>query len=390
MKVLFTAAAIRSHVTPLLPLARAFRKTGHDVLFATGPELRGLVERAGLGWAELGPDWKPIVQEFEAEVVRSGRSYESSDERVVHISSEVFIRMGGDAAADDVTRIAQQWGPDLIVSTLTEIGGPTAAEVLGIPYAIHGYGPPKAARVAAALLPPISRFKQARGVHHQLADMHFARPYIDPWPTALAVAPDRAFTNPIAMQPEYATEQAARAAQLSQLDPSRTVYVTMGSMFNQVPGAIDRLIDAAAQLDVEAVVTLGEGVAPGSRAPRGERIHLYDFIPQAAVLPWVGAMLSHAGAGGTLGAAANGVPHVMVPFHADQYEIAEGAVAAGIGLAAAAEPTAIADALATVLADSEFKRRAALVAAEMSMMPTADEVVDRVWQAAEQFHLAMN
>lgn len=54
MRVLFSSTWGYGHVFPMVPLARAFRDAGHDVLWATNEPACGQVAAAGLAVAPAG------------------------------------------------------------------------------------------------------------------------------------------------------------------------------------------------------------------------------------------------------------------------------------------------------------------------------------------------
>ena len=97
-----------------------------------------------------------------------------------------------------------------------------------------------------------------------------------------------------------------------------------------------------------------------------------------------------AGPAPALGALAAGVPLVLVPMFADQFENARRIAAAGAGVVVADATGApldarrpigrgaaprIARAINAVLGDTSYRRRARAIAAEMAAAPTAEEVL---------------
>ena len=64
MRVLITAGPAYGHLFPLLPLAGAARRAGHEVVIATGAELAPVVEERGFTVWPVGPSWA------EAEAMR--------------------------------------------------------------------------------------------------------------------------------------------------------------------------------------------------------------------------------------------------------------------------------------------------------------------------------
>ena len=54
MRMLFTFAGGNGHFEPLIPIARAARQAGHDVVFAGQPAMVGAVEAAGFAMVATG------------------------------------------------------------------------------------------------------------------------------------------------------------------------------------------------------------------------------------------------------------------------------------------------------------------------------------------------
>jgi UDP:flavonoid glycosyltransferase YjiC (YdhE family) len=55
MRILLSSNPMYGHINTLLPLALAARRAGHEVAFATGPDLVRYVEQRGLTAWPIGP-----------------------------------------------------------------------------------------------------------------------------------------------------------------------------------------------------------------------------------------------------------------------------------------------------------------------------------------------
>ena len=101
-------------------------------------------------------------------------------------------------------------------------------------------------------------------------------------------------------------------------------------------------------------------------------------MPLSAVLPRCDAVLCHAGTGTTLAALAAGLPLVLVPQGADQFDNARACQRAGAArvlLPDQVTPAAVGEAVSTVLRQDSSERAAALLlATEIAAMPSAAEV----------------
>lgn len=172
------------------------------------------------------------------------------------------------------------------------------------------------------------------------------------------------------------------------LGPHPVVYVSLGTapLFNQ-PMKFAPLLAGLSGEAVEAVVTVGdlnEPAAPGESPPT---VHVESWLPLSPLLPRCDAVLCHAGTGTTLAALAAGLPLVLVPQGADQFENAracERAGAARVLMPDQVTPAAVRDAVRAVLRDDSSERAAArAAAAEITAMPSAAEVVNELMSIAE-------
>ena len=93
----------------------------------------------------------------------------------------------------------------------------------------------------------------------------------------------------------------------------------MGTVFNR-PASFAPLVDGLASAGVGALLTVGRNVDPSELGDVPPAIRVEQFVPQAQVLASCAAVVSHGGSGTLLGALAAGLPLVLVPQGADQFE----------------------------------------------------------------------
>src|SRR5258705_11153089 len=128
MRVLMTTKAGAGHLGPLIPFARAFQRAGVDVLVAAPREAAAMVRAEPLPlWAIDDPPADERAAIFAE--VRS-QSDAAAHGRVVR---EIFARIDARAAFPGVLAACRAWGPDVVISEITEFSGPLAAEVVGVP-----------------------------------------------------------------------------------------------------------------------------------------------------------------------------------------------------------------------------------------------------------------
>ena len=155
------------------------------------------------------------------------------------------------------------------------------------------------------------------------------------------------------------------------------VYVTFGTeVANFAPIGI--VATAFADLDVDAVVTVGRGLDPASIKPHPPNVRVERYVPQRLVLARSSLLVSHVGSGAVLGAAALGMPQLCLPFAADQFENADVVAAAGSGLSLdphEVDGDSVRDSMLRLLDDQSFRARARSVSDEIAAMPEPSEHV---------------
>ena len=128
-------------------------------------------------------------------------------------------------------------------------------------------------------------------------------------------------------------------------------------------------------------MTTGRDVDPASVGPVPARVRVERFVPQAHVFPLCVAVVAHGGSGTTLGALAHGLPLLLVPQGADQFDNAARCERAGAAIVLRPDELTADAVRARSGAFSTSRRTEALrqaVAAEIAAMPTAAEAVPAI------------
>jgi UDP:flavonoid glycosyltransferase YjiC (YdhE family) len=135
-------------------------------------------------------------------------------------------------------------------------------------------------------------------------------------------------------------------------------------------GVLQRVADAAAELPVRAVLTLGPAMHGADLVLAGN-VTAYDYLPHRAVLPGASATVTHAGHGTVMASLAHGVPLILMPMGRDQHVVAQRVVARGAGIVVdeRAEAPDIAHALERLLGDRTHRdcARELMVAIEQAI-----------------------
>jgi UDP:flavonoid glycosyltransferase YjiC (YdhE family) len=377
VRILFTCYPGFGHLHPMLPLARAALRAGHEVAFATGPDV---VPRA----ASYGFDaWSVGLSSGETVERYLERHPDSNDlppeERLRMVAPRMFVDIAARSRVGELRERARRWGPGLIVHDQSEFAAPIVARALGIPAVVHSWGPMMPAELLDLVEPAYESLAAEHGVTG-LSGVVDESVYVDICPPGLQLpgGPDWKRIQPVRHedpQPAPGEELPAAAAGLPHAD---TVYVTLGTVVNKLPGVFEAVLEALAGMAVNAIVTVGPDVDPGRLGPQPASVLVERYIPQALVHPRCRAIVAHAGAGTMLGALAQGVPQVLLPHGAEQHLNAEACRRAGAALVIGPEEIgaeAIRAALARVLAEPSFAAAALRLRGEIEAMPAADDAL---------------
>ncbi len=375
MRVLCASTPMEGVVIPLLPIAQALRARGHEVMIAVGPDVTGRVEQAGFDPMVIGPSqMEAVTQAF------SDPSVAGSEDADASFAAAMFGGVFATELLPELRRLADEFGPDAVVHPPVEMASPIVASERGIPSVTYGFGQVLPEAMVAASAARVAPLWEAAGL---AADPHaglYLDCYLDPCPPSLrlgSVAPARVVQP---LRPEIAgsgTEELP--ADIAALGARPLLYVSLGTVpiFNQL-ATFDVLLEAVAAEDLDVVVTIGPNNDPEALAVPSN-VHVHRWLPLRPLLAHSDAVVCHGGSGTTLAALHAGLPLVLVPQGADQFENAlacEKAGAAQILRPDVLDSAAVRDAVLTVIGEASGERAAAQgLAREIAAMPAPGDAV---------------
>jgi UDP:flavonoid glycosyltransferase YjiC (YdhE family) len=378
MRILFTSSPGIGHAFPMVPLAWALRTAGHDVLLATAGQAMA-VEHAGLAVADVAPGYR--LPQDALERLRAS-AHQIGDSQTVQPPAELFARMSA-SLIDLAVELARAWRPDLVISSQLDGAGLVVAGALQVPLVSHRFGFVR----SEALL---------RDYHELLAD-EFRRHGVDraPLPDAtIDVAPPSMAVRPGAEEAagpvwpmRYIPYNGSGRFQPWQSRPPtlrrQRIAVTLGTVAPSVTGTdvVGRIIAAAAGLDVELVLALGDDIDLTALGPLPQSVRTTGWMPLNTLLPSCAALIHHGGAGTALAALDAGVPQLILPNGADRFLNADVVSRRGAGLRA--HDTEIdTELLEHLLRDEHLRATAAEVRTEIQTMPPPAHLVTRITELA--------
>ncbi|WP_035856512.1 glycosyltransferase [Cryptosporangium arvum] len=360
MRILFSGRPAYGHLYPLLPLARAARDAGHRVTIATGPTFVPQLAEFGFDTREAGTS----IGVAEAEAVQR-----HPDGPVVAVMATMFADILARRTLADLEPMLKVDRPDLVIYEMSDVGAAGAARRAGIPAVsvTIGRSMPTEARGFAA---PSFEWIWDGDVP---ADPMLGDACLDLWPAGLADPVAAAVPARFPLRP---VPWSAPAPPWS--PPGRPlVYLTLGTVSFHVIEVFRAALDGLARLPVRVVVATGPG-DPAALGPVASNVQVARFVPQARVLAEADLVVHHGGSGTTLGAAAHGLPQLVLPQGADQFVNADALAAQGSGLGLTGDdvtPDVIAECARTLLGEPVHRATAQALAAQIAAMPSPAQVL---------------
>ena len=351
-KVLVYTSPARGHLFPVMDIALALRRRGHDVHVRTIASDVDVVSAAGL-------TAKPIARAVEERTIDDWQA--KSPIGGIQRAIAAWVDRAHHEIDDLKSAIAEE-GPDLLLVDTNCFGAQAVAETSGLPWATwHPFPMPFPSDDAPPFGPG---FAPARGPLGRLRDRVLRPLLFAPMQSMvpkLNVVRHKAGARPFAhitdlyLAPPLVLHLTAEPFEYPRRDwpknmqrigpglwspPSTTpgwlakdkpvVLVTCSTEF-QNDGALLHAAVAAFGEDASVqLVCTTAGVDPKTvQAPAS--VIVERFVPHAAVLPHVSAIVCHGGMGITQRALAASVPPCVVPFGRDQLEVGRRVVHCGAG-----------------------------------------------------------
>jgi UDP:flavonoid glycosyltransferase YjiC (YdhE family) len=357
-------------------VAQSLSKRGHDVRLLGHRSIDG---RLGAhGWR-----FRPFKHTLD---VDSTKAFDVGAQMQTLLGA---VRLNGAVGRDVMEELEREPADGLIVDCMLA-GGLSAGQVAGVPTVALFHTPYSGFRAGPAvdlLAPSIGVLNTGRaglglGPVEGLAEVHDAC-------TLCIVAAPREFDVDMPLPPNvrFVGPMLAGPPLLASADHLEVgdateplVVVSFSTSYQAQVPAVQRVVDALADLKVRVVVTTGPSVA-------GEDVHaranttVTGFVPHDRLLPYASLVISHGGLGTVMAALSQGVPMLCVPMGRDQFFNASRVQALGAGamIGPDSDADAIADAVQALLDERSSawegaKRMAAVISRYGGASEAADEI----------------
>lgn len=380
MRILFTCVAAPGHFYPLVSLARALAAAGHDVACATDSDFAPQVEATGLRCIHVG-----LALEKARQILNMSRlpplAMRTAAER------QMFPELLPGQLLPGLVALRATWPPDLVVSENYEFAGRVAAESWGIAHASVKVGHIYPYADRHKLVPAMDALRATVGLPADPdAAMLFRYLYVLNEPSQLQSADEILPPTMVRLRRDIFDQSGPEGCPdwLDNLPGRPTVFATMGTFANRLPGLLEGLLAALRDEPINVILTVGRDRDPSEFGPQPSNVHVERYIPQSLAFDACDVVVSHAGSGSMLAALDRGLPLVNVPIAADQPWNAARCAEAGVGLTVGPDertPEVIRAAVRTVLSDPTYRQNAQRLRASIAAMPgpaTAVKLLERL------------
>jgi UDP:flavonoid glycosyltransferase YjiC (YdhE family) len=360
MRVLVVAAPLIGHVFPLVPLARAIKAAGDEVLVATGGD--GVrVADSGLPVEDVAPRFSmgPIAGRVMLRhpiVARAEMAGTAGTRGVALLFGAVNNRV-----VDGVVAVAERWRPDLVIYEPLAVAGAVSAARLGVPGVLHENSLFDGPALIEATDAKLTRRHGVGTLPAPAATVSIAPPSVLPGRTGWPMRPvpyggdgrlPDDLREPPSVRPRIAVTRSTVA----------------GPGGNRLMSAV---VAAAGAVDAEFVLVRPDRKVDVSRLPGNVRTA--DWVPIPELLATCAGIVHHGGAGTSLAALHAGVPQLVVNGPGDRRHNAAVIAARGAGLASD-ERDLTAALLTRLVTDEALAANAAEVRSEIAAMPDPEHV----------------
>ncbi len=364
MRILFTGPAAAGHLFPMIPTAQALRAAGHEVLFASSQPLNQL-RAAGFPIVEIG-DGRSIREVFEQSTGEEVRyvTPDMTSDQILDQAAHGFALVSR-ATVDGLLEAADSWRADLLVYDSFQASAPLVAAKLKIPSVIQNFGVTSGLDMAGRLAANFTEAYETYGVAGPAES------------TALDIVPASLGGDPGGLRMRYLPYNGGGfvPAQLLRRGTRPRVTVTLGTVLTEMDGvrAIVRLIEAAASVDAEFLLAVGDAdLTPLGILP--DNVRPLPWVPLAELLTTSDALIHHGGSGTMLTALQAGLPQLLLPQGADHFANADALTLTGAALRSASDDVD-APLLTRLTTDPALREAATRLRAENAALPSPAETV---------------
>lgn len=318
------------HLYPLVPLTKELRNSGHDVLWATGPESCAVLELLGFDVEACGMTVEERMRLLREK--RLGVERLPARERRKVVAPVMFGEIAAPRMRADLVGVVDMYRPDVIIHDLVELAAAPVAAARGIPHATLAWGLAMPPAILSVMATSVAELWASEGVETSVSAGTYDHLYLHPLPEGFGGP----LPSPVAQRIRSTYFDGAATTNppewITGFGVERPgVYVSFGT---EVAGSAPwrEILEALATFDVDGVATIGSRIDAADLGTVPPNVIVERFVPQSYMLQRAALVVSHAGSGTLLATAAQGLAQLSLPIAADQWANADALASAGAGL----------------------------------------------------------
>ena len=335
-KIVFFCIPAHGHTNPTLGVVRELIARGHEVLYYSYEPLRDKIEAAGASFVSCDAyDQEQRLTPKDA--ARVGKDLAFSTQILVDTTL---------ALDNMVCRDMENLKPDCIVADSMALWGKAIALKLGIPFvsstttfAFNRHSAkimkqsPKEMIAMLFSMPKINKhIKRLQNKGYPIKSILDIIQNDDNTDTIVYTSPEfQPCSDTFSDKYAFVGPSIRPVSDEIQKTSDRLVYISMGTVNNDMLPLYKNCISAFANTDYQVILSVGDQVSIEELGELPENISVYPYIDQIAVLQKADVFISHCGMNSVNESLYFGVPLVMLPQTSEQGGVAERVLQLGAG-----------------------------------------------------------
>ncbi|CAN5749932.1 glycosyltransferase [soil metagenome] len=192
--------------------------------------------------------------------------------------------------------------------------------------------------------------------------------------------------------PSLGARPAASDFPFEQLSDAPLIYISLGTVFNQLPDFYRACFAAFADEPYQVVMAIGKNIDRSALGEPPANFIVSDFVPQLEILERAALFITHGGMNSANEGLLYQVPLVVVPQRGDQYMVAGRVAELGAGLplfTPQATPERLRATAMQVLTDPRFKQGAQRVGESLQAAGGFQRAADEIFLFKQQMGIAL-
>ena len=389
-KIVFFCIPAHGHTNPTLGVVRELTDRGHQVWYYSYNVMREKIESAGATFVSCD-DYDMEQKLTPKDAVRIGKDLAFSTKILVDTTL---------ALNDKVCADMEQLKPDCIVADSMAVWGKAVAMKFGIPFvsstttfAFNQYSAKIMKRSMGELIQMIVSMPKINKDIKRLQEKGYPVKSVldiiqndDNTHTVVYTSPEfQPCSDTFSDKYAFVGPSIRPAASEIEKKKDKLVYISMGTVNNDMLTLYRRFIAALSKLDVQVILSVGNLVPMEKFGNLPEHISVFPNVDQIAVLKKADAFISHCGMNSVNESLYFGVPLVMLPQTSEQGGVAERVAELGAGIKLKKDNEAsILEAVNTVLTDHSYREKAKAISDGFRRCPGAKGAADKILSVSKQ------